>query len=107
MGKGACACETAKTGPQGGYWYGGSAAGAAFALFRVGAVRCAAVGGGAYSAVPAVPGGADVDGFNMAIAVWNVRLPCILLACLVGCALSAAGASYQTVFQNHGRAGHF
>ena len=37
---------------------------------------------------------------NMAIAVWNVRLPRILLACLVGCALSAAGAGYQTVFQN-------
>ena len=37
---------------------------------------------------------------NMAIAVCNVRLPRILLACMVGCALSAAGASYQTVFQN-------
>ena len=37
---------------------------------------------------------------NMAIAVHNVRLPRILMACLVGCALSAAGASYQTVFQN-------
>ena len=37
---------------------------------------------------------------NMAIAVWNVRLPRILLACLVGCALSAAGTGYQTVFQN-------
>ena len=37
---------------------------------------------------------------NMAIAVCNVRLPRILLACLVGCALSAAGASYQAVFQN-------
>ena len=37
---------------------------------------------------------------NMAIAVCNVRLPRILLSCLVGCALSAAGASYQTVFQN-------
>ena len=36
----------------------------------------------------------------MAIAVHNVRLPRILMACLVGCALSAAGASYQTVFQN-------
>ena len=35
---------------------------------------------------------------NMAIVVWNVRMPRILLACLVGCALSAAG--YQTVFQN-------
>ena len=28
---------------------------------------------------------------NMAIVVWNVRMPRILLACLVGCALSAAG----------------
>ncbi len=28
------------------------------------------------------------------------RLPRILLACLVGCSLSAAGASYQGVFQN-------
>lgn len=37
---------------------------------------------------------------NMAIAVLNVRLPRILLACLVGCALSAAGTGYQTVFQN-------
>ena len=37
---------------------------------------------------------------NMAIAVWNVRMPRILLASLVGCALSAAGAGYQTVFQN-------
>ncbi len=37
---------------------------------------------------------------NMAIAVQNVRLPRILLACLVGCTLSAAGTGYQTVFQN-------
>lgn len=37
---------------------------------------------------------------NMAIAVMNVRLPRILLACLVGCGLSAAGTGYQTVFQN-------
>ena len=37
---------------------------------------------------------------NMAIAVLNVRLPRILLACLVGCGLSAAGTGYQTVFQN-------
>ena len=28
------------------------------------------------------------------------RLPRILLACLVGCCLSAAGAAYQGVFQN-------
>lgn len=37
---------------------------------------------------------------NMGIAVLNVRLPRILLACLVGCGLSAAGTGYQTVFQN-------
>jgi iron complex transport system permease protein len=30
----------------------------------------------------------------------NVRLPRVLLACLVGCCLSAAGAAYQGVFQN-------
>lgn len=30
----------------------------------------------------------------------NHRLPRILLACLVGCCLAAAGASYQGVFQN-------
>ena len=34
------------------------------------------------------------------IAVWNVRLPRILIAVLVGGALSAAGACYQGVFQN-------
>ena len=37
---------------------------------------------------------------QMATAVWNVRLPRVLLACLVGCALSAAGTAYQTVFRN-------
>ncbi len=30
----------------------------------------------------------------------NVRLPRVILSCLVGCCLSAAGASYQGVFQN-------
>ena len=35
-----------------------------------------------------------------AIAVWNVRLPRILLAVLVGACLSAAGAAYQGIFQN-------
>lgn len=34
------------------------------------------------------------------IAVWNVRLPRILLAVLVGASLSAAGAAFQGVFQN-------
>ena len=37
---------------------------------------------------------------NMAVAVLNVRLPRILLACLVGSALSAAGTAYQSVFRN-------
>ena len=37
---------------------------------------------------------------RMAVAVINIRLPRILLACLVGCCLTAAGISYQTVFQN-------
>ncbi len=36
----------------------------------------------------------------MQAAVLNVRLPRILMACLVGACLSAAGASYQGVFQN-------
>jgi len=35
-----------------------------------------------------------------AAILFNVRLPRIFLACLVGCSLSAAGASYQGVFQN-------
>lgn len=34
------------------------------------------------------------------LIVINVRLPRILIACLVGCCLAAAGASYQGVFQN-------
>jgi len=42
---------------------------------------------------------ADVTDQMRAI-LFNVRLPRILLACLVGCCLSAAGASYQGVFQN-------
>ena len=37
---------------------------------------------------------------QMAAAVWNIRLPRVLLASLVGCALSAAGTAYQTVFRN-------
>jgi iron complex transport system permease protein len=32
--------------------------------------------------------------------LFNVRLPRIVLACLIGAALSAAGAAYQGVFQN-------
>lgn len=37
---------------------------------------------------------------QMQVAVWNVRLPRILLSVLVGSSLSAAGAAYQGVFQN-------
>ncbi len=37
---------------------------------------------------------------KMEIVVFNIRLPRILMACLVGCSLSAAGAAYQGVFQN-------
>lgn len=37
---------------------------------------------------------------NMRAAVVQIRLPRIALACLVGCCLSLAGASYQSVFQN-------
>lgn len=34
------------------------------------------------------------------LVVFNIRLPRVLLSCMVGCCLSAAGASYQGVFQN-------
>lgn len=34
------------------------------------------------------------------IVVWNIRLPRIAGACLVGAALAAAGASYQALFRN-------
>lgn len=37
---------------------------------------------------------------KMYAAVSNIRLPRILMACLVGCCLSAAGTSFQCVFQN-------
>ena len=35
-----------------------------------------------------------------ALIFFNVRLPRVLLAMLVGCSLSAAGAAYQGTFQN-------
>lgn len=37
---------------------------------------------------------------QMETVVFNIRLPRILMCCLVGCSLSVAGASYQGVFQN-------
>ena len=36
----------------------------------------------------------------MEATVMRIRLPRIILACLVGCCLSSAGAAYQGVFQN-------
>ena len=37
---------------------------------------------------------------QMEAAVWNIRLPRVILSVLVGACLAAAGASYQGVFQN-------
>ncbi|MDL2319293.1 iron ABC transporter permease [Eubacteriales bacterium OttesenSCG-928-A19] len=37
---------------------------------------------------------------RMETVLFNVRLPRILLSCLVGCSLSVAGASFQGIFQN-------
>ncbi len=37
---------------------------------------------------------------QMEAAIWNIRLPRVLLSVLVGACLAAAGASYQGVFQN-------
>ena len=45
----------------------------------------------------------DIDQFwsnTQASLLLNHRMPRIILACLVGCCLAAAGASYQGVFQN-------
>ena len=43
--------------------------------------------------------GIELDGTTEKV-LWNIRLPRILLACLVGGCLSAAGAAYQGIFQN-------
>lgn len=37
---------------------------------------------------------------HMETAVLNIRLPRILLACMVGCSLATAGTAYQSVFRN-------
>ena len=37
---------------------------------------------------------------QMEAAVLNIRLPRILLACMVGCSLATAGTAYQSVFRN-------
>ncbi|TCM82711.1 iron complex transport system permease protein [Rhodovulum steppense] len=35
-----------------------------------------------------------------AIVLWNIRLPRVVAAALIGAALAAAGAAYQTIFRN-------
>lgn len=57
---------------------------------------------GPYSLMPAevlqtLSGGGDGQA---AIVIWNIRIPRIAAAILVGGALSAAGASYQMMFRN-------
>jgi iron complex transport system permease protein len=44
--------------------------------------------------------GGSFDTAQMQAIFFNVRLPRIVLACLVGTSLAAAGAAYQGVFQN-------
>ena len=47
--------------------------------------------------------GLPIDQFwtdQMETAVWNIRLPRVLLSVMVGACLAAAGAAYQGVFQN-------
>jgi iron complex transport system permease protein len=49
--------------------------------------------------VAMLSGNASVDP-NAAIVLWNIRLPRIVAAMLVGAALAAAGAAYQNLFRN-------
>ncbi|AEF82542.1 FecCD family ABC transporter permease [Leadbettera azotonutricia] len=44
--------------------------------------------------------GGRFESAQMEAIFFTVRLPRIILACLVGCSLAAAGASFQGVFQN-------
>jgi iron complex transport system permease protein len=52
------------------------------------------------AAILARIGGTPFESTRIEAIFFNVRLPRLLLACLVGCSLAAAGASYQGVFQN-------
>jgi iron complex transport system permease protein len=54
---------------------------------------------GAGGAAGGAGGAAAVSDQTRAI-LFNVRLPRVFLACMVGCCLSEAGAAYQGVFQN-------
>jgi iron complex transport system permease protein len=83
------------------------------ALAALGASMVVAVGHGSSPMSPSVvlkvlglhllPGGwIDAAGLERAddLIVWNVRLPRVLLAALVGAALALAGAQMQAVFRN-------
>ncbi|WP_429001306.1 FecCD family ABC transporter permease [Vandammella animalimorsus] len=52
-----------------------------------------------WAALWGMTGGAAVDD-TARIVLWEVRLPRVLAACLVGAALAAAGACYQNIFRN-------
>lgn len=54
------------------------------------------------SKLPWVGASVDVSGVDAAneFIVWNLRLPRVIIACLVGAALSMTGASFQAVFNN-------
>lgn len=63
----------------------------------------AAVGRGLQAGVAAAIDRAPADAVEASIAdriVWQIRLPRVVLAALVGCALALAGAAYQAVFRN-------
>jgi iron complex transport system permease protein len=49
--------------------------------------------------VPFLPGGTGIDATDDAI-VWEIRLPRVVLAAVVGGALGLSGAAYQGVFRN-------
>jgi iron complex transport system permease protein len=47
-----------------------------------------------------LPGGETIAGSANDRIIWQVRLPRVLTACLVGAGLALSGASYQAVFRN-------
>ena len=60
-----------------------------------------ALGIGPFRLTPAEVLGALGGGEDAAsVVIWNIRLPRVLAAMLVGAALAAAGASYQVLFRN-------
>ncbi len=65
------------------------------ASLAIGPVRLSAA-----TIVAALSGGQAGDHGNAAAIIWELRLPRIALAALVGLALGAAGAAYQGLFRN-------